>query len=200
MQAVYQRWAGLNKCSADALIEDDAKDVAEVYTNGDESLAMLRVMLPLININTFTQEGRSSKERMCVGNTDAKVKRVFTGEALCIGLNLDITLNEEQMRQEFRKSGNLSVLTRISKSSRKKFADAEKFGGLKGWCELQDEFFQDYPEILTELTVHLTKKVQEVGTLRAFLDCTTASVDEPNLQGTKKNAWMALFRLLLIRV
>jgi len=89
-------------------------------------------------------------------------------------LGLDLTLSENDIRREF-----------------------ETGDGVWGLCK--DASLRN-PEIVSELTVHLAKKVQEVGTLRAFLDCTTASVDEPNLQGTKTSAWIALFRLMLIRV
>ena len=105
---------------------------------------------------------------------DLRIKRVFSGEALCEGLGLDLTLSENDIRREF-----------------------ETGDGVWGLCK--DASLRN-PEIVSELTVHLAKKVQEVGTLRAFLDCTTASVDEPNLQGTKTSAWIALFRLMLIRV
>ena len=183
MQAVYQRWAGLNKCPTDALIENDAKDV-EMCVSPYRCKSTIEQRLVY-----YTENGRSDAPRRIVGNRDMKVKRVFTGEALCIGLNLDLTLNEEQMRQEFRKTGNLLRLGAVVFPRNLAVFDRSD---LKGWCELQGTFFQDYPEILTELTVHLAKKVQDAGTLRAFLDCTTASVDTPNIRGTKKSACLAV--------
>ena len=186
MQAVYQRWAGLNKCAAYALVENDAKDVVlfvspyRYKSTSDQRLAQSYC-------NICTENGRSDA-RESVGNREMKVKRVFAGEAICIGLNLDLTLDEEQMRQEFRKTGNLLRLGAVFSRNLAVFNRTD----LKGWCELQGTFFQNYPEIPTELTVHLAKKVQDAGTIRAFLDCTTASVDTPNIRGTKKSACLAV--------
>ena len=214
MQVVYQRWVGLNKCSAHALIEDDAKDVAmciRVPLDERECSTKERLFEIQYNIWKFMDNGRSGAQRTSVVYREMKVKRVFAGEAICIGLKLDLTLDEEQMRQEFRKPSNISALSKLndlnelqethgSLGRSRERSDFDRYEIFKGWCNLRDSFFEDRPEILTELTVHLAKKVQEVGTLRAFLDCTTASVDEPNLQGTKTSAWIALFLLMLIRV
>ena len=184
---MYQRWAGLNKCPADALIEDDANDVVMcVSPYRCKSTTVQQLAQTYSNVDK--ENGRSGAPRRSVGNRDMKVKRVFTGEALCIGLNLDLTLDEVQMRQEFRTTGNL---LRLGAVFSRKLAVFDR-SDLKGWCELQGTFFQDYPEILTELTVHLAKKVQDAGTIRAFLDCTTASVDTPNIRGTKKSACLAV--------
>jgi hypothetical protein len=212
MQVVYQRWVGLNKCSAHALIEDDAKDVAvciRVPLDERECSTTERLMKYQYNILTRMDNGRSGAQRTSVVYREMKVRRVFAGEAICIGLNLDLTLDEEQMRQEFRKPSNISSLSErnylnelletldrsrersdFDRSRERSYLD--QYDSLKGWCNLRDSFFEDRPEILTELTVHLAKKVQEVGTLRAFLDCTTASVDKPNIRGTIKRTCIAV--------
>ena len=201
MQAVYRRWVGLNKCLADAFVEDDAKDVATCISPYEGELKTeARMKLGLNNIAAVHDKGRSvAVKRRSVGYGNQKVKRVFTGEALRHGLRLDLTLGEKQMRREFSNTGVLSRASEISFEfmGGGNAAILDMIGDLQGWCELQDKFFQDHPEILTELTVHLAMIVPDVGTFRAFLDCTSVSVDEPNLQGTKSSASVKGSMLLL---
>ena len=146
LQRSYNKWIALNQCLG--------------RTNLDEEHVLIW--------NVPQQD----KNREILANL--RIKRVFSGAALCEGLGLDLTLGENDIRREF-----------------------EAGDGVWGRCK---EASLRNPEILPDLTVHLAKKVQDASTLRAFLDCATASVDEPNIHGTEKNAWMALFRLLLFRV
>ena len=204
MQVVYQRWVGLNKFSAHALIEDDAKDVAmciRVPLDERECSTKERLFEIQYNIWKFMDNGRSGAQRTSVVYREMKVKRVFAGEAICIGLKLDLTLDEEQMRQEFRKPSNISYLSKLNDlnellethGSLDRSRERSDFGdSLKGWCNLRDSFFEDRPEILTELTVHLAKKVQDAGTVRAFLDYNIALVDKPNIRGTIKRTCIAV--------
>ena len=87
-----------------------------------------------------------------------RIKRVFSGEALCEGLGLDLTLCQLDIEDEFRKDEG-------------------------SWGRHRQLLF-DHPEIVSELAVHLSKSVQDVGTLRAFIDCNDASVETTNPQGT----------------
>ena len=194
MQAAYRRWVGLNKCLALAFVDDDAKDVARcISPYAGEVPTEERMKQGLQRIVQVITKGRSNATRRTVGYGHLKVKRVFTGEALCQGLRLDLTLGEEQMRRQFRNTGVLSRASEYSDgvtlvgSGDECLLDMLKMD-LQGWCELKDKFFQDHPEILTELTVHLVMIVPDVGMFRTFLDCTPVSVDEPNFQGTKSSA------------
>ena len=194
MQAVYRRWVGLNKCLASALFDDDANDVVRCispYAGELKTEERMRLGLHNIVLALAVNKGRSvAAKRRSIGYKHQKVKRVFTGEALWRGLKLDLTLGEEQTRRKFSDTSNLSRASKMNFEfmGGGNMAIMDMKGDLQGWCELKDTFFQDLPEILTELTVFLAKSVPDVGTFRAFLDCTSVSVDEPNLEGTKSSA------------
>ena len=194
MQAVYRRWVGLNKCLASALFDDDANDVVRCispYAGELKTEERMRLGLHNIVLALAVNKGRSvAAKRRSTGYKHQKVKRVFTGEALWRGLKLDLTLGEEQTRRKFSDTSNLSRASKMNFEfmGGGNMAIMDMKGDLQGWCELKDTFFQDLPEILTELTVFLAKSVPDVGTFRAFLDCTSVSVDEPNLEGTKSSA------------
>ena len=151
--------------------DDDLFELQRLYTTWiAQNQCLGRTHLDAEHVPAWTDLQDQNREYVA----DLRIKRVFSGKALCEGLNLDLTLSETDIRREF-------------------------VAGDGAWGLCKDVVLRN-PEFLPDLTVHLAKEVPHVGPLRAFLDCTTASVDEPNLHGTKKSAWISLFQLLLIRV
>jgi len=152
IEQTYHDWVGLNQCLE--MNGSDADDVIPWYETPTADEHSRKALFSLVRSLDINANGIGIH---LMGQS--KIKRVFSGEALCEGLGLDLTLCQREIEDEFR-SGE----------------------GSWGRCE---RLFIENPEILPELTVHLAKSVQDVGALRAFLEYTNAPAETTNLQGTK---------------
>ena len=158
IEQTYRDWVGLNQCLE--MNGSDADDVMPWYETpaADETPAAgkhsRKALFSLVRSLDINANGIGIH---LMGQS--KIKRVFSGGALCEGLGLDLTLCQLDVEAEFRSSE-----------------------GSWGRC---GRLLTEHREILPELTVHLAKSVQDVGALRAFLEYTDASAETANLQGTK---------------
>ena len=151
IETTYRDWVSLNQCLG--MKRSDADDVMPWYEIPNVDEHSRRALFSLVKLHDDTNGiGMNLMGR-------SKIKRLFSGEALCEGFGLDLTLCQIDIEDEFR-SGE----------------------GSWGRC---GRLFIEHPEILPELTVHLAKSVQDVGALRAYLDFTDASTEAANMQGMK---------------
>ena len=152
IEQTYRDWVGLNQCLE--MNGSDADDVMPWYETPAAGKHSRKALFSLVRSLDINANGIGIH---LMGQS--KIKRLFSGGALCEGLGIDLTLGQLDVEDEFR-SGE----------------------GSWGRCE---RLFIENPEILPELTVHLAKSVQDVGALRAFLEYTDVPADTVNMQGTR---------------